>query len=440
MTDPSTSTASVPAAAVADHSPFDQLDATLRSSGPAAAIDRLIDHLDSSGDYRALLDALLLKARHDLGLPILSVAKLADLPDPARTQYEERYIAAIRLVGSRYLEIGEIPTASAYYRAIAETEPVAAAINAYQPAENDERLGAVIEVALNHGVNPRRGFELILENYGTCPAISAFEQLPPQDETVRTACAERLIRHLHSELTANLRAEITRRGQVVPPEGTTIAGLIAGRPWLFTDEAYHIDISHLASIVRMSLLARDRQAIATAVDLTAYGRCLSPRLVFDGSPPFDKIFDDHGVYLSALIGREPDIAVAHFRRKLGEEIEPARRKAIPCRVQPRSWSSSCSSAASSTKQSTSPPPTWPDSPSLRWPVLLSMSSARGPARPTAWPKSRAKPAISSASPPRASNPRRVPEITAQGFVEPSRSSPPASATSPASASSSAGSS
>ena len=61
----------------------------------------------------------------------------------------------------------------------------------------------MIEVALNHGVNPRRGFELILENYGTCPAISAFEQLPPQDDAVRAACAERLVRHLHGELTAN---------------------------------------------------------------------------------------------------------------------------------------------------------------------------------------------------------------------------------------------
>jgi hypothetical protein len=251
----------------------------------------------------------------------MSVGKLADLQEPARTEYEERYIAAIRLVGSRYIEKGDIPTAAAYYRAIAETEPLAAAISAYQPAENDERLGAVIEVALNHGVHPRKGFELILENYGTCPAISAFEQLPPQDEAVRTACVERLVRHLHSELTANLRAEITRRGQVVPPEGTTIAGVIAGRPWLFTDDAYHIDISHLASVVRMSLLARDRDSIAMAVDLTAYGRCLSPRLVFDGAPPFEKVFDDHGVYLNALIGNDSETAVAHFRRKLNEEID-----------------------------------------------------------------------------------------------------------------------
>ena len=30
-------------------------------AGPAAAIDQLIEHLDASGDYRALLDALLLE-------------------------------------------------------------------------------------------------------------------------------------------------------------------------------------------------------------------------------------------------------------------------------------------------------------------------------------------------------------------------------------------
>jgi hypothetical protein len=246
---------------------------------------------------------------------------LAELNEPARTQYEDKYVAAVRLVGSRHLEKGDIPTAFAYYRAIAETEPVALAIAAYQPIENDERLGAVIEVALNYGVNPRRGLELILENYGTCPAITAFEQLPPHDQKTRSACAERLIEHLNSELTANLRAEIASRGQVVPPAGTTIADLVADRPWLFSDDSYHIDISHLSSIVRMALLAQDHEAIAKAADLTAYGRCLSPRLVFEGAPPFEHIFEDYGVYLKALLGRDPDGAVAHFQQKLCQALE-----------------------------------------------------------------------------------------------------------------------
>ncbi len=44
--------------------------------------------------------------------------------------------------------------------------------------------------------------------------------------------------------------------------------------------------------------------MALAADLTEYGRRLSPRLLFDGPPPFEKIFDDHGIYLAALLGQD----------------------------------------------------------------------------------------------------------------------------------------
>ena len=303
-----------------DETAFESLEESLRDGGPMAAIESLIEHLDRAGEYRAMLDALLLKARHELGLPLVALPPLAELTEPSRSQYEEKYVAAIRLVGSRHIEKGDIPTAWAYYRAIAETEPVAEAIAAFSPSPDDERLGAVIEVAFNHGVSPRKGFEMILAHYGTCPAITAFEQLPAHDEKVRVACAETLIRHLHGELTANLRAEIAARGQVVPPAGASIADLVGGRPWLFTDEAYHIDISHLAAVVRMSLMATDPAPIALAVDLTEYGRCLSPRLVFEGSPPFERTFEDFGVYLKALLGRDGDAAIAHFQEKLSREL------------------------------------------------------------------------------------------------------------------------
>jgi hypothetical protein len=271
-----------------------------------------------------LLDAMLLRARHELGLPLIAPGSLAEVPEPLRTRYEEKYVEAIRLVGSKYLATGDIPTAWAYYRVIGESEPVARAILDYRPdgdGGDADRLGAVIEVAFNHGAHPRRGFELILEHYGTCSAISAFEGLPAHDEAVRVACAERLIRHLHRDVTANVRSDIAGRGQLLPPEGATIAELIAGRDWLFAEDSYHIDISHLASVVRMSVLVADPEVIALAVDLTEYGRRLSPRLQFEGVPPFERIFDDHGIYLKALLGRDVDAAIAHFRAKL----EPPRR-------------------------------------------------------------------------------------------------------------------
>jgi hypothetical protein len=302
---------------------FDSLERALDSGGPAAAIESLIAQLIASGEYRALLDALLLQARHELGLPLFLSCALGEIPDPPRSQYEERYVAAIRLVGSKFLEAGDIPTAWAYYRAIGENEAVEAAIEAYHPAENDERLGAIIEVAFNHGVCPRRGFDLILQQYGTCPAISAFEQLP-LDAVIRTDCAIRLIRHLHRELSANLRAEISSRGQAAPAEGSRIADVVQAHPWLFADESYHIDISHLASVVRMSTLVLDPEALTLAADLAEYGGRLSPRLQFEGPPPFQQIFADHAVYLRALLGQDIDHAIEHFEAKVaaGAEADP----------------------------------------------------------------------------------------------------------------------
>jgi hypothetical protein len=320
-------------------SAFDAIDAAVRDLGPQAALDRLAGDLEAAGDYRALLDALLLRARHELGLPLVAPASLAEVPEPARSRYEEKYVEAIRLVGSKYLAAGEIPTAWAYYRVIGESEPVARAIRDYRPdADRDggdgERIGAIIEVAFNHGVDPRRGFELILEHYGTCSAITAFEGLPPPDEAVRVACAERLIRHLHRELAANLRSDIAGRGQLLPPAGATIAETIDGRDWLFAEDSYHIDVSHLASVVRMSVLAADPEAIALAADLTEYGRRLSPRLQYEGVPPFERTFDDHGVYLRALLGRDVEAAIAHFRAKLGppDRAPEAADPAVPAQT------------------------------------------------------------------------------------------------------------
>ena len=118
---------------------------------------------------------------------------------------------------------------------------------------------------------------------------------------------------------ANLRSEIANRGQLVPAEGSTIAELVRGRDWLFSDDSYHIDTSHLAAVVRFSLFVTNPTFIALAADLTEYGRRLAPRLQFDGPPPFQRMFDDHRVYLRALLGQEVDNAITHFQAKLGLE-------------------------------------------------------------------------------------------------------------------------
>ena len=310
---------------------FHGFDEALCGSGPDAALEYLTSTLAERGEFRALLDAMLLKARHELGLPLIQLGGLNDLPEPARSQYEERYVAAIRTVGTRLLESGDIPAAWPYFRAIGEPEPIAAALESYRPAEADEQLGQVVEVAFNQGAHPRRGFELILDHYGACSAITAFEHLPPEEAT-RTACAGLLVRHLHEQLTASLRADIARRGQPVPPEGTAIPGLIAGRAWLLGDDAYHLDVSHLAAVVRMAPLLTDPESIARAVELTDYGRSLSDRYRYEGNPPFDRLYEDHAVYLRALLGQDVEGAIAHFHAKLPPPESDDRDDALPAQI------------------------------------------------------------------------------------------------------------
>lgn len=274
----------------------------------------------------------MLKARYDLNLPLIQVGGLSNLAEPARTQFEDRYVEAIRLVGSKFLAAGEIPAAWAYFRVIAEPEPVKAALDEYEPDQDTERLGQIIDVAFNQGANPRRGFELILDYYGTCLAITALEQVPPGDAAIQTACIEKLIRHLHAQLAFSIRADLAQRGETVPGEATSVAELIAGRDWLFADEAYHIDVSHLSATVRYSILVSDPATLALAVDLTEYGRRLASRLQFEGMPPFEHTFEDHCVFLHALLGQDVDAAISHFRKKVEAVVDDDVESSMPAQV------------------------------------------------------------------------------------------------------------
>jgi hypothetical protein len=311
---------------------FDALDRSLDQSDANGAIELLIKHFDNTGEYRLLLDALLLKARYDLNLPLIQTDGLATLGEPVRTQFEDRYVEAVRLVGSKFLAAGEIPTAWAYYRVIAEPGPVGTALDRYEPDQDLERLGQIIDIAFNQGANRGRGFELILSHYGTCSAITALEQVLPGDAAIQSFCIERLIRHLHAQLLYSIRADLTQRGHSLPSEATTIAELIEGREWLFDDEAYHTDVSHLSATVRYSILVTDPASLALALDMTEYGRRLAPRLQYAGVPPFEDTFGDHGIFLRALLGQDVDSATDHFRRKLDAIAANDLESSMPAQV------------------------------------------------------------------------------------------------------------
>jgi hypothetical protein len=109
--------------------------------------------------------------------------------------------------------------------------------------------------------------------------------------------------------------DITRREGNAPVE-QTIAALMAGRDWLFEDEFSHIDVSHLASIVQMSIALSPCPELQMARELCDYGRRQKPRYRYPGDPPFENQYEDYAVYLAILAGDRVEEGLAHFRGKV----------------------------------------------------------------------------------------------------------------------------
>jgi hypothetical protein len=292
---------------------FDELDAELHAHGIDATFEKLADRLRAEEKYHDLFDVRLMQARYRHGLPVIATQTLDELPEPLRSRMEEAYLAACRETGYLLLQSGQVREAWLYLRPLGERNEVAAALRRV-PA-NDKNYDQIIEVALHEGVCPRLGFELVLAHYGTCNAISLFEaQMHGRSREDKQAVAGLLVQHLHGELLANVRADITRR-QGRAPQEETLAALVAERDWLFADGNYHVDTSHLAAVVRFALLIDERRELELALDLTEYGRRLDPQYQYPGIEPFVDTYPAHGLFFSALLGQDAERSLAYFRER-----------------------------------------------------------------------------------------------------------------------------
>ncbi len=304
---------------------FELVEEALESGGSKAAFDVVLDKLRSEKNYPLLFEARLMQKRHELGLPLIQVESAPDLPEKTQSAYQQATVDAAREVGSLFLADGHIPSAWPYFRAIGESTSVAEAIEQIEPQEG---IDAIIEIAFYEGANPSKGFELILANYGICRAITTYGQYPGTEG--REDCARLLVGTLHSELLGTLKRVVSDQ-EGSAPETDSISELIRGRDWLFEGNGYYIDSSHVASVVQLSLELEDRQILKLVLELADYGKRLSSLFQYKGDPPFQNIYEDHAVYLQALLGEDEDGAVEHFRTKV-EESPPNGEESVPAQV------------------------------------------------------------------------------------------------------------
>jgi hypothetical protein len=222
-------------------------------------------------------------------------------------------LAACREVGGLLLRGRQLREAWMYLRPVGDRTAMAAAL--YAAEANEENVQDLIELALHEGVAPELGYALVLKHYGTCNAITTFEgAMLQRPRAEQQAAAGLLLRHLHQELIANVRADIARReGQELTER--TLAELVAKRDWLFADNNYHVDTTHLAATVRFARLIEDRQLLELAYDLTEYGRRLGSQFQFAGDEPFADVYPSHGLFFAAQLGRNVDEAVNYFRQR-----------------------------------------------------------------------------------------------------------------------------
>ncbi|HJN07945.1 MAG TPA: hypothetical protein QF564_04590 [Pirellulaceae bacterium] len=293
---------------------FDRLEQELANTGVAGVLDQLVSQLREKKKYHELFEALKMRVRHGLGLPITYSESGDELDEPRRNGLEEGLIDACREVGMLLLRDGFAREGWMYMRPVGDRAAVAKELEKIEPTE--ESVEELIEVCLHEGVDPARGYSLVLEHFGTCNAITTYESSiarhPIPDQ--RTA-AGLLVRHLHGELLSTVQADIAQQEGTEPPE-TTLAELVAHRDWMFGEHSYHIDTTHLASTVRFSRILEDPELLRLALDLTAYGRRLSSQFQYQGDEPFGDIYPSTAFYLSALLGEGVDEAIAYFRNKV----------------------------------------------------------------------------------------------------------------------------
>jgi tetratricopeptide (TPR) repeat protein len=309
---------------------YDTLSQLAADSGPAAAIDKLIESLRESKNYHKLFDALLMKKKFEWGLSVTRPTTFDEVPDEKRPEFEEYYVECAREVGNLLIEEGEFAQAWVYFRTIQESEPIRTALEGLGPeALNTPNYDELLNMALYEGAHPLLGIRWLLESHGTCNTITSLDQMMGQLQPAeRREAAAVMVDHLYDELQTSLVYNI-KQTEPELDENQSIRELIAGRDWLFENGNYHIDVSHLNAVVRFARFLEDGDSqLPKAIELAEYGSKLDKQLQYGGDPPFSDFYPAHMHYLNVLANQNVDEAFDYFQKELDNEPDAPDKQLI----------------------------------------------------------------------------------------------------------------
>jgi hypothetical protein len=298
---------------------FDQLQSALAKGGADAALAQAATTFRQQKKFHELFEVLKMQVRRRIGLPILYSDSGDSLSESQRTQLEDGLVTACRDVGTALLKEGQIREGWMYLRPVGDKAEASRLLG--QIEASDENYEDLIEVCLHEGIDIGRGFGLVLSHYGTCSSITTYDgSLARRPRAEQAPAATQLLHRVHADLVGSVKHDIARQ-EGTQPAGTTLRELVADREWLFQDNSYHIDTTHLAATVRIARVLSDAADLRLALDLTEYGRRLSQQFQYQGDEPFAEMYPASALYFQSLLGENIEEALAYFKSK-AEMLDP----------------------------------------------------------------------------------------------------------------------
>jgi hypothetical protein len=310
---------------MSSHDRFDTLSRTATARGPVAAAEQLAAELREAEDYQGLFYARLLQARLRLGVSPFPTGPSADLPATVHEPYEDAIRAAAREVGGLLLAAGDLPRAWGYFRLIGEPEPVRQALDELTPGPEAD-IYALADLAWHQQLHPQKGFDLILNHHGICSAITLVSSADLNSRPeLRDYATKKLVAALHEQLLERLGADVESRGGT---RSNSAKAMVASTPDLFGEDTYHVDVSHLNSVVQLAAQLPACTELDLARDLCEYGQHLAPVFRGIGDAPFAEGYADYLKYLNVVAG--DDSGLSHFQAEA--EREAADGNSFPAEV------------------------------------------------------------------------------------------------------------
>ena len=293
--------------------PFEQLQQITDDKGVDSGLDFLEQHVRRSKDYAQLFEVLKMRVRHRMGLPILYSRTRENLSESDQQSLESGLLAACREVGTLFFKQGDLVRGWNYLQLVGDRDLNEKLIRGVKI--DDKNSDDLIEIAVSQRAAPGYGFRILLQRYGTCDAITTFDQVADShDIQCQRAMSGQLLEHLYDELVGNLITSLPMFESNAGTDTTLTAILESGE--LDASTAYAVDATHLASVVRISRILQDPILIQKAYELSRFGNGLPDDFKYPGQVPFEDVFPDHLRYYAAVLGQNEDAGIDHFRKKI----------------------------------------------------------------------------------------------------------------------------